>query len=135
MRCSASRFAGRFRNETESQGPLIRGIVQKCGSKRAHPGTPKVHDAMANPTLSHHHIGHLGHIKRRAPAMIYNEEQSLWQVESGWKTRTFESRRRAVTKQERERAMENARNLHTQHPSVAVLMKPSHVYRGHWLVS
>lgn len=123
-----------FRNETEPHGPRIGGIVQECGSKRAQLGKSTVHDAMANPKLSHHHLAHFGHIKR-PPAMIYNEEQRLWQVESGRNCRTFESRRRAVTKEERDRAMENARSLQTQHPSVAVLMKPSHVYRGHWLVS
>ena len=115
---------------TEPYGPSIREILQGCGYKRAQPSTHKV-QAMAK--LSHH-IGHLGHTKRPAPAMMYNEEQGLWQVESGWNSRTYESIRRAVTEEERKTAKTNALEFRTKHPSVWVLMKPSHVYRGHWLV-
>lgn len=115
---------------TEPYGPSIRDILQGCGYKRAQPSTPKV-QAMAKVS---HHIGHLGHRKRPAPAMMYNEEQGLWQVESGWNSRTYESIRRAVTDEERKKAETNALEFRTKHPSVGVIMKPSHVYRGHWLV-
>ena len=54
--------------------------------------------------------------------------------EPGSLTTTYESLRRDVTEAERNRTMEAARSFKTKHPSITVLMKPSHVYRGFWLV-
>lgn len=70
---------------------------------------------------------------KKAGDMAQKEKEGL--LEPGWNSTTYESRRRPVTDAERQRAMKAAQNFKTTRPSQLVLMKPSHVYRGFWLVS
>ncbi len=53
----------------------------------------------------------------------------------GFFSKTWISQRQPVTETEREQAMIAAHALQTQNPSVVLLMRPSHVYRGFWLVN
>lgn len=55
-------------------------------------------------------------------------------IEPGSMTTTFESRRRKVTQAELDRALASVQSFTTKHPYVILVMKPSHVYRGFWLV-
>lgn len=71
--------------------------------------------------------------KKKSGDMAQKEKEGL--LEPGWNSTTYESRRRPVTDAERQRAMKAAQDFKTTRPSQLVLMKPSHVYRGFWLVS
>lgn len=70
--------------------------------------------------------------KKKAGGLAQKAKEGL--LEPGWNSTTYESRRRPVTDKERERAMKAAQAFKTKKPSQLVLMKPSHVYRGFWLV-
>jgi hypothetical protein len=61
--------------------------------------------------------------------------QQMEKFGPGFFSKTWISQRQPVTETEREQAMIAAHALQTQNPSVVLLMKPSHVYRGFWLVN
>lgn len=73
-------------------------------------------------------------LKKMSGVKRFHEQQSS-AGEPGWKSRTFQSRRRAVTDAEREKAIAAASSFKTKNPSLMILMRPSQVYRGFWLVS
>jgi len=84
-----------------------------------------------------------GHLPGRRPSVLQpshkkkvraNTTKEGMYIEPGSCTTTYESRRREVTRAELDRTMERARALETEFPSIPVLMMPSHVYRGFWLV-
>jgi hypothetical protein len=61
--------------------------------------------------------------------------QQMEKFGPGFFSKTWISQRQPVTETEREQAMIAAHALQTQNPSVVLLMRPSHVYRGFWLVN
>jgi hypothetical protein len=64
-----------------------------------------------------------------------SSKENMQKCAPGLYSQTWESRRRPITEAERQKTMDAALGLKTEYPSVVVLMKPSHVYRGFWLVS
>ena len=73
-------------------------------------------------------------LKRHKKASRYYMNQQGKSLDLGWNSTVWESRRRLVTDGERQRVVIASEELVTTHPSIPVLMKPSHVYRGFWLV-
>jgi hypothetical protein len=61
--------------------------------------------------------------------------QQMEKFGPGFFSKTWISQRQPVTETEREQAMIAAHALQTQNPSVVLLMRPSQVYRGFWLVN
>ena len=103
--------------DEEEQSYYSQKSSQRNGLKKGN-GTSK-----SKPNPSH---------KKKAVSETGDKQQTS--QEPGWNSTTYESKRRLVTDAEREKAMEAASSFKTKKANVLVLMKPSHVYRGFWLV-
>jgi hypothetical protein len=133
---------------TSEQQPTVRSFYQdtKCKGGATSGGTLEAELVGYNSTkdlpkkrlstrmrgmIAHNKFPEKPNVKPPKPSSKENMQKSA----PGLYSQTWESRRRPVTEAERQKTMDAALALKTEYPSVVVLMKPSHVYRGFWLVS
>lgn len=103
----------------EGHGPSIQEILKSHGYQTGEPNRRKIRGNSRRP-------------KRERKAHYRNQQGEP--LDPGWNSTVWKSRRRLVTDCERKRALTASEELVTARPSISVLMKPSHVYRGFWLV-
>ncbi|KAG0601089.1 hypothetical protein M758_11G083100 [Ceratodon purpureus] len=99
-------------------GPSIQDILISHGFKAGEPNRRKIKGKSRRP---------------KRERKTHHPSQQGEPLDPEWNSTVWESRRRLVTECERQSALTASEELVTSRPSISVLMKPCHVYRGFWL--